>query len=375
MEKTEKENSLAAISVAQNLLAQRAKNQPGCRLYTLTHEDFGVIVTSLLATADRGLPFPIDVSEQRAFLDSARATVPYGPQIKDHKAVWGNYWTEHSDHKPNPSAARRAGMIVMDYWGGGEVNSLTTGKQRDFIRALHVDVNYLYSPAYIQRIMAIWQAALRLAVNDGLLDCAPNLITGIGNICEILNVPNPEPDNWQPTIAQIQSFIRTAKAMSLDCMADLCLASVAFGARPEAMRELEYGQITVTKPRWVDFNRPGRRQTKKHRPHLPVPLNVGPTLLRWARYGQPPRRTAELWNVVRMKAGLPKEFRPKCLRHFMATWLRKEDVPPEQISLWLGHRTGEITDRYGSKVSTQYTLAIQASEKLVNEILKGTNIV
>jgi hypothetical protein len=53
-------------------------------------------------------------------------------------AVFNRYWTEHSDARPNPSAARRAGTLLLEFFDDDavHVSSFKKTKQIEFIRHL-----------------------------------------------------------------------------------------------------------------------------------------------------------------------------------------------------------------------------------------------
>lgn len=276
-------------------------------------------------------------------------------------SVFNRYWTEHSDRRPNPSGARRAGVLLLDFLGdnAAKVGILTKAKQREFIAHLYRDG---LSVAYISRIQAIIQAALKRAVADedevGMLLRAPKVITTCQEIAAILDAPEPSPDNWHPTLDQIAAF--TDAAVS-NAVLDYAVLTLAFAGRPNAVLELRPEQFDERNG-LLAFNQAGRRQTKKYRPTLPVP----PRLLPHLRFIDGPTRKP--WQETRLRAGLPTQFRPKSLRHFMATEMRKRGVPREQREEWMGHRRHSTNDIYGTFAPDYLAAARDCADAVLSEL-------
>jgi len=103
----------------------------------------------------------------------------------------------------------------------------------------------------------------------------------------------------------------------------------------------------------IAWNAHGRRQTKKYRPTVPVPSLILPHMEEWTCEadtfihfdGQPVTDIRSPWARTEAICGV--HLTPKSLRHFMATEMRKRDVPEEQRELWMGHRRQKTNDRYG----------------------------
>jgi integrase len=292
-------------------------------------------------------------------------------QVRDPKdvaliAVLHKYWTEHSDRKPNPSAARRAGSLLLDFLGNtARVFDFTKAKQREFIAHLHEKG---LSVAYISRIQAIVAAALNRAKADdddeGMLLRAPRVIVNPKMIAALLDAPEPEPDNWHPTIEQIAAFMDSAETTAvLRC----ALFGVTFAGRPEAVRELGTDQFDE-RHGLLAFNQAGRRQTKKFRPTVPVPPRLLSYMSTWADADDlfVPGTVRKPWDKTLEKIGA--KFAPKALRHFMATEMRKRGVPREQREEWMGHRRQSTGDRYGSFAPDYLIAAKDCADAVLGEL-------
>ncbi|WP_262363465.1 site-specific integrase [Xylella fastidiosa] len=130
--------------------------------------------------------------------------------------------------------------------------------------------------------------------------------------------------------------------------------ALAYGtlARPETILGLQR-EFADTQRRLLTQNPPGRKQTKKHRPVVPIcdfllpwilSVDSGP-LVHW--HGKPIASFKTAWRKLRTRAGLPKDTVPKVIRHTMATELRSAGVAAQDIQGMLGHRAyGGATDVY-----------------------------
>ena len=284
------------------------------------------------------------------------------PQVRDPTevtliAVLNRYWTEHSDRKPNPSAARRAGSLLLDFLGNAaKVSNLTKAKQREFIA--HLGRQNL-SVAYISRVQAIIAAALNRAKAEdeddgGMLSRVPKIIVSAREIADLLDAPEPQSDNWHPTLEQIAAFMDAVKPAEETRVLRCALLTLVFAGRPEAVRELRTDQFDE-RHGLLQFNAPERRQTKKFRPTVPVPPRLLTYMEKWAeeaewfvhKDGKEVRVARKPWTKTLERAGLPASFTPKSLRHFMATEMRKRGVPKEQREEWMGHRKHSTNDGYG----------------------------
>jgi hypothetical protein len=304
--------------------------------------------------------------------------------------VLTRYYEEHSDRRPNPAAARRAGGLILDFLGNtAKVTELTRARQTGFIRHLHAEK---LSVAYISRIQAVIAAALNRAVafddDDAaaLLTRTPKILVQPRTIAELLDAPEPTPKNWHPDVAMLARFIDAIPPEDHTRLLRFTLLTLVFG-RPEAVRELTPFQIDE-RYRLVALNAEGRRQTKKHRATLPMPDALWETLLSWREGATivhtirtrkrddgatetirvPVNVLRKPWAEARARAGLPGDFVPKSLRHMLATELRRRRVPKEDRELWQGHRRLSTNDRYGQFDPDFLASAKAAVDALLREL-------
>lgn len=244
------------------------------------------------------------------------------------------YWEHHGKHQRSADAIRHNLRHWTEYFGPVMVSELTRTAQTRFIR--HLKAKGL-SDGYIQRIFTIGRAAVQLAlVNREIID-AP----------AILYVPaEPKPPR---TLTPEESGALISAAQSEHGRMYLLLAHGTW-ARMEAILELTRFQVR-TDERLIYLNPPGRVQTKKRRPTVPICDHLLPLLeaapagylVNW--HGRPVKSVKTLLRDCAKRAGIgPIDSRT--IRHTMATWARDRGVPWHEIEAMLGHRIRSTSSLY-----------------------------
>jgi integrase len=128
------------------------------------------------------------------------------------------------------------------------------------------------------------------------------------------------------------------------------------GARKEAILSLRWSQVDLSGMR-INYNAPGSRQTKKRRPHIPIPSKLLAHLQRASRRG------VEMGFVISIggkrigdikrgfaqacrRAGLT-QVTPHTLRHTAATWLMQHGVSVWDAAGFLGMSPETLQKVYG----------------------------
>jgi len=148
--------------------------------------------------------------------------------------------------------------------------------------------------------------------------------------------------------------------------------AVATWARPDAI-------FDVTSAQWnsgagvLDLNPPGRRQTKKYRPKVPVAKQFGPLLDEMEGNWLPISVLNQPWGKMRKALGLPadREAGPKLIRRSMATLARKRigEANWQQGRMMLGHVKADVSDVYALPDPANLGLALQVTESIIDEII------
>lgn len=85
--------------------------------------------------------------------------------------------------------------------------------------------------------------------------------------------------------------------------------------------------------------------TNKRNPIVPVIEPLQKLLADWPEF-TPVKSRKRWWNTARAKLGLPADAIPKTIRHTVSTYMRDQEVPGEQISVMLGHKSaGDTLER------------------------------
>lgn len=267
----------------------------------------------------------------------------------------GRYLVEHAAHGPSAATAAHNAQALATWWGSRPVAEVTPATCRAYAQSRRRAGR---SAATVRRELSVLSAALRHEVREGRLKSAP-----------VVPMPAPPParDRWL-TRAEVASLLRAAKAnpQRRRGAARFILLALYTGGRRQALLELRWSQIDLERG-VLDLNPPGRTQTTKGRPRLPIPRRLMTFLKIWGRgaasdapvIGRGGRgRSGRRGSPARAVQGVRTGFRaavaeaglegvtPHTLRHTAATWLAQAGVDLWQIAGWLGHSVGRITERY-----------------------------
>jgi integrase len=132
------------------------------------------------------------------------------------------------------------------------------------------------------------------------------------------------------------------------------LIALYTGQRRGAILELTWTQVDLVHG-IVDFNPPGRLQTKKTRPKIPVPRSLLVALRRAhkrascahviAYHGQRVLGVKTAFNSAAARAGIP-DCTSHTLRHTAGTWMAARGVSMREIGGYLGHSEQRTTELY-----------------------------
>lgn len=249
------------------------------------------------------------------------------------------YWHRKGKGLASAEMTRVALGYWSEFWGEAMVPDALPARQRDFIAWLRDRRVPPLSDGYIKRILTVGKAALNDAYKEGEIDAVPYVLPG----------EDSPPQDLVFSEAQSADLWKAATLPHERMMLALLYGTLA---RPEAALGLHREFVDFDR-RLLAQNPPGRKQTKKHRPTVPVcdfllpwlaSAPPGP-LVAWQGKEIGSFKTA--WRKMRERAGLPVEAVPKTIRHTVATELRASGVPEAEIQGFLGHRAfGGKTEIY-----------------------------
>lgn len=132
------------------------------------------------------------------------------------------------------------------------------------------------------------------------------------------------------------------------------LIALYTGQRRGAILDLTWRQVDLLRGR-IDFNPPGRTQTRKRRPIIPIPRPLLAALRRAharassafvvAYNGEQIRDIKTGLNSAAARAGIP-DCTSHTLRHTAGTWMAQRGVPLREIAGYLGHSEQRTTELY-----------------------------
>jgi integrase len=250
------------------------------------------------------------------------------------EATLGNvlvrYWEQHARDIPSKEFAQIALGYWTEFFGPVTVSEVTAARQRQFIEWMRGRRVPPLSDGYIKRVLSVGKAAMSRAYREGEIEAVPYILT----------MTDPPPQDVVLSLADSAALWLAAELPHERMMLALLYGTLA---RPEAALDLRKEFMDFDR-RLLSQNPPGRKQTKKYRPVVPVCdfllpwLEAAPSgpLVQWRGKGIGSFKTA--FRKMRMRAWLPKHVVPKTIRHTMAVELRAANVPEAEIQGFLGHR-------------------------------------
>jgi integrase len=139
------------------------------------------------------------------------------------------------------------------------------------------------------------------------------------------------------------------------------ILAITTGARMTALLELRWDQVDF-KHRTINFNQPGREQTNKRRPEVPLNSRAYAALDEAARGaltdfviewdGQPVKSIKKAVRLAASRSGV--RCSPHVFRHTAGVWMAQGDVPMQKISQFLGHTSTRVTERTYARYSPSF---------------------
>jgi integrase len=260
--------------------------------------------------------------------------------------VLGDYLREHASGVVAPHVLKERAAILGRHIGRRVVSELGSQLGRDYVAARTAEG---VGPATIGDEMACLNAALKHAAREGRI--AP--------VLPLKLPPRPPPrDRWL-TPKEADKLLSAAKLPHMRLYIVLALAT---GLRPGAILDLTWDRVDLGRLR-LDPNPPGRVETRKRRPPMPLPAEIVPAL----KEARETRKTewviefrgARVKSIKRGMARLAQRVGLKgvsayTLRHTAATWMAQDDIPLWRIAGMMGHKTTRTTERVYAKHSPSH---------------------
>jgi len=267
-------------------------------------------------------------------LEAARGPV-VEPADVEVREVLETYYREHASKRPSAEQARIAKAHLIAFYGVARGTAVTAKSH-----SMYEEKRRLQGAGFqtINRERMVLRAAFNHSRRHHGLTVVPYVPT----------IPEDHPDNdpvepkGRPlklgevtALLKACAYVHEWRFLQM-LIGTLCRPDAAFDFEPDKQADFEHGLI--------DLSPPGRKQTKKFRPVVPMPrflrdefkrAGKGPFI---AYHGEGIRSSKTAFRRMRADAGLDERVNPYSLRHTIARELRRRGVPGDQISIMLGHR-------------------------------------
>lgn len=247
---------------------------------------------------------------------------------------------EHCDHLPSKENTRdNVRVHLKPYFKDMLIHEITPNKIKEYIRDKQTEG---YKDGTIRKQLTPLSASFNHAHKEGRIAPPP-----------IVTMPSPPPaKDIFLTQPQAIELFRATKTPHIKLYIALGLYT---GARKSAILDLKWAQVSLEK-RLINLNPPGRTQTKKLRPIVPINddllflLKEARSVPRCGEYvvmfgGQKVGNIKKAFARICDMVGL-KNVTPHTLRHTFATWLAQEGVSMGRIAKLLGDRETTVERNY-----------------------------
>lgn len=272
------------------------------------------------------------------------------------------YQERHAQHVIGSGSQRISLSMMLRFLPAGiTVGELTLDVQNEAVRTMQAEG---YSAGTIKRAFGAAKAAVNWVWQNGELD----------RPVPFLRLPEGQ---GRERVLSVDEMARLWDAEMPDHVRAFLALLIGTGARPEAILQLTRFQCDIER-RTINLNPPGRIQTKKRRPILPMPEWLVP----WIEAadgpivsyrGKPVQKIAGAFQTMRDAAGFGFDVTAYTVRHSVATELMARGVPELEIATILGHRAVNVrtTGRYIHAAPERLALARKALDALANEIARA----
>ncbi len=240
--------------------------------------------------------------------------------------VFARYHHQHGQHTVGAGSQRISlAMILRAVPEGMTAGEFTLDAQHQAVRALAAEG---YAPGTIKRAFGAAKAAVNWAWNNGEL----------ARPVPFLRLPEGA---GRERVLSIAELARLWDADMPDHVRVFVALAIGTAGRPEALLQLTRFQCDLDRG-VINLNPPGRVQTKKRRPVLPMPAWLRPWIAAAegpvvAYRGKPVRKIAGAFQTMRDAAGFGPDVTAYTIRHSIATELFARGVPEMEISAIMGH--------------------------------------
>ena len=256
------------------------------------------------------------------------------------------------------------GDIVEAYLDAREAEGMITiTRRRDAWKAMKPFWAKI-DPTVIDRQMCLDYRASRRPAGDATVRLELTLLSSalgryLGRNKPTIHLP-PAPARRERHLspAEFRKFLAAVRAPHARLYMMLGVFTLA---RPSALLELRWGQVDLQRG-LIDLNPPGRIQTKKRRPVVPMndmlrgelqaafDSRDGDFVI--SRAGQRVASVKKAFEGASERSGV--HATPYTLRHTGAVWAAEQGIPMSELAQMLGHDDSRTTEKHYARFSPQY---------------------
>lgn len=294
-----------------------------------------------------------------------------GPSSSGKPATLGEvliaYEEAHGKNVASAADVKISSRLWTEHFGAIEAQDIDVDRVERFKAWL---LKRDYSPGYVNRVLSVGRAALMRAFERRVIPRRP-VVKGVSGY-------EADPKGEPLSIGELRRLLAELHEPHLR---RFFLLGLGTGARPDALRGLEWPQVDV-EGRSMSLNPPGRTQTKKRRAKVPICDALAELLEQWGREdgwegpvvrfkGNAVGSVKTSWRKARARAGMGEECNPYSLRHTVGKWLRSQGVPPWEVAALLGHKMPSytITERYAEADPNHMAGTKAALDRLLKAVL------
>ena len=253
------------------------------------------------------------------------------------------------------SRQRDAWKAMKSFWAKVDPNKIDEEMAREYDRRRN------RSHATTRYELSMLSVALRWACHNDLIAKAPS----------VWRPDAPEHRERHLTHAEFAKWYASVKADHARLYVELALATMA---RPTAILELTWQQVD-----WdhgtISLNPPGRRQTRKRRPTVPLDDETM-IILRKAHEGAQSdyiieRGAAKIGSIKKAFQAASKRsgvhVTPYMLRHTGAVWAAERGTPMAELAQFMGHDDDRTTQKHYARFSPAYLRGVSSRLRAARE--------
>lgn len=261
------------------------------------------------------------------------------------------------------------GRIMIAYLNDREIEGIASlTRRKDAWKAMepfwgNIDPNLIDTAMCKKyaatRPVAAWTLRTELGMLSTALRFANDSEQGyIASVPKIWRPAKPERITRHLSVSDFRKLIAEAHAPHAQLYMQIGVFTMA---RPAAIMELQWSQVDFERG-LIDFNPPGRAQTIKTRPIVPMNRTLREVLelaehISQSEYviehgAQPIKSIKKAFAGASARSGI--KATPYTLRHTGAVWAAEKGVPMSQLAQFMGHEDSRTTERFYARYSPDY---------------------